>query len=467
MKLRLTSRISLSFVFLAAVLLATVGALSYHSGSESLKAAAISEMLAIAVEKEAALNAWIEERLDNIGQLAFQTDVVQKADDLIVAAPGSEQARSAHAVLMLELEPHLIPSRRNYIELFVMEPEGGKVLASTSPAEEGKSKLGYPYFDNGKTGLCLQVPSHSADLDFQALTAALPLRATNGRVVAVLAARLNLAVMNTIALRRSGLYRTEDSFLVNTEQFLLTQPRFIREPAVMSRKIDTEAVRRCVARNSGVILTTDYRGVSSITVYRWSAKQQLGLIVKIDQAEALAPAYAFGWSLGLIGCIALLTAVGLAFLLAKTITQPLRALQESVRRIGEGNREPSLEFSGDEIDLLAQEFNQMAARVVEHSAELAKTNEALNAENTERKQAEEAVREREAQLNAYFNASPTGMGMVDPQLRYLKVNQRLADITGLLAAGTLRIDTHPKSLPASSAPHRARYFSQMLWQRQG
>src|ERR1700692_590860 len=32
----------------------------------------------------------------------------------------------------------------------------------------------------------------------------------------------------------------------------------------------------------------------------------------------------------------------------------------------------------------------------------------------------------------------------------------------LLAAGTLRIDTHPKSLPASSAPHRARYFSQTL-----
>ena len=37
----------------------------------------------------------------------------------------------------------------------------------------------------------------------------------------------------------------------------------------------------------------------------------------------------------------------------------------------------------------------------------------------------------------------------------------------LLAAGTLRTDTHPKSLPASSAPHRARYFSQTLWPRQG
>jgi PAS domain S-box-containing protein len=48
-----------------------------------------------------------------------------------------------------------------------------------------------------------------------------------------------------------------------------------------------------------------------------------------------------------------------------------------------------------------------------------------------RKVAEQRLRESEAQLSAYFNASPTGMGMVDSQLRYLKVNQRLADITGL------------------------------------
>src|SRR5271165_6561761 len=45
MKLRLTSRIVLFFVLLAAVLLTTVGVLSYRSGRESLKAAAISEML--------------------------------------------------------------------------------------------------------------------------------------------------------------------------------------------------------------------------------------------------------------------------------------------------------------------------------------------------------------------------------------------------------------------------------------
>ena len=59
MKLRLTSRIVLFFLLLAAVLLASVGVLSYRSGSESLKAAAISEMVGLAAEKEAALDRWI------------------------------------------------------------------------------------------------------------------------------------------------------------------------------------------------------------------------------------------------------------------------------------------------------------------------------------------------------------------------------------------------------------------------
>ena len=146
MKLRLTSRISLSFVFLAAVLLATVGALSYHSGSESLKAAADFGDARHSGRKGGCARMPGSRSVWTISDsLPFKPDVVQKADDLIVAAPGSEQARSAHAILMLELEPHLIPSARYYvIELFVMEPEGGKVLALDQSGRRRKIEAGLP-----------------------------------------------------------------------------------------------------------------------------------------------------------------------------------------------------------------------------------------------------------------------------------------------------------------------------------
>ena len=389
MKLRLTSRIVLFFVLLAAVLLATVGVLSYRSGSESLKAAAVSEMLATAIEKEAALDTWFDERLDDLGQIAKDSDLPQAAATLIAAAPASEEARSAYAVLLHKFEPYMASKDAALIELFVMEPQAGKVVVSTSPAEQGKSKLGQPYFDNGKTDFYLQPPYHSGDVATAEMTEAIPLRATSGLVVAVLAARLDLDAINTIAQRRTGLHKTEDSFLVNAKQFMVTQPRFILEPVVMRRKIDTEAVRRCVAHENGVMWAPDYRGVPVITIYRWIAKYQLGLLVGIDQTEALAPAHTFGQSLVLISTLTLLATAAFAFLLARTITRPLHTLREGVRHFAEGNIEKPLpESDDDEVGLLAREFNHMAVRVIERGAELAKTNEALLVENTERKQAE-------------------------------------------------------------------------------
>jgi PAS domain S-box-containing protein len=431
MKLRLTSRIVLYFVLLATVVLAVVGVLSYRSGNESLKAAAISEMLAAAIEKEAALDTWIEERLDDIVQISSPADVAEKAANLVAAAPASEEARSAHAIVLDELEPHLVGHRGAYLELFVMEPAGGKVVASTSPAEEGKFKLGHPYFDNGKTNLYLQAPYHSVEMAAPAMTVAIPLRATNGWVVAVLAARLDLAAMNTIVQRRTGLRQTEDAFLFNAEQFPVTQPRFIREPVVLRCKLDTEAVRRCAARQSGVTLAPDYRGVPSIAVYRWNAKRQLGLIVKVDQAEALAPARAFGWSVVLISGLALLATVGLAFLLASTVTRPLRALHEGVRRFAEGSMEaPLLESSGDEVGLLAQEFNRMAARVGERTAEIARANEALKAENAERKRAEEASRASQQIIEGILNVMPVRIFWKDKNLVYSGCNATFARDAG-------------------------------------
>ena len=103
----------------------------------------------------------------------------------------------------------------------------------------------------------------------------------------------------------------------------------------------------------------------------------------------------------------------------------------------------------DEIGVLANAFNQMAEALEKRISERAQAQEALSRANNEleqrvgertaqlvaeigeRKEAEQAARESEAQLNAYFDASPAGMALVDPQLRYLKANQRLADMTGV------------------------------------
>ncbi|MBV9997682.1 MAG: PAS domain S-box protein [Verrucomicrobia bacterium] len=73
----------------------------------------------------------------------------------------------------------------------------------------------------------------------------------------------------------------------------------------------------------------------------------------------------------------------------------------------------------------------------------------LTAEVAEHRQAEEAMREGEAQLDAYFDASPVAISLVDPELRYIKVNRRLAAMSGLPAhehAGKRMLDVVPARL---------------------
>lgn len=55
---------------------------------------------------------------------------------------------------------------------------------------------------------------------------------------------------------------------------------------------------------------------------------------------------------------------------------------------------------------------------------------------TDRKAAEQAIRERDAQLNAFFDSSPAGMALLSSDLRYLRVNEPLAQINGR------RVDEH-------------------------
>jgi PAS domain S-box-containing protein len=143
--------------------------------------------------------------------------------------------------------------------------------------------------------------------------------------------------------------------------------------------------------------------------------------------------------------------------IARRVAKPVLSLTEGAKTIADGRFDIRVVINTrDEIGALAQAFNQMADALEENRNKLQKeilersqaqeslalANSALEqhvaerttqlvAEIAIRKQAEDAARESAAQLTAYFDASPAGMSMVDSELRYLKVNQRLADITGL------------------------------------
>jgi signal transduction histidine kinase len=379
LQLGITSKLTLIFVLFAVTLLSGLGALAYINGRAALEAATRSELLSKAVDEQAALNNWVDERLSRLVALADTPSLIETLEALAAAVPGTPEARAARDRLVGDLLSRTGPGQP-FLALLVIEPENGQVIAATNPEEEGKYKETLPFFINGLNGPYVQNVYYSTAVQGPAMTVSAPMRASDGRVLAVLAGWLNLGEMNAILQRRTGLRQTDEVFLVNTSNLFVTQPRLVPDPAVLQRGVHTEAVNRCLTRTSGVLSARDYRGLPAIIVYRWLPEREVCLIVKLDQAEAFAPVRAFGGAIALVGGLVLAAAALLAFGLARTITRPIRALQAGAAHFGRGELDYPIDVRGaDEIGELACSMAGMAANLSRSRGELETANKELEA----------------------------------------------------------------------------------------
>jgi len=81
---------------------------------------------------------------------------------------------------------------------------------------------------------------------------------------------------------------------------------------------------------------------------------------------------------------------------------------------------------------LRRAHDELEIQIQERTAELLEANKALQAENTERKRAEEKLRTTQEYLDTILLNMPVGIAILEgPDFRYYRINQRLAEINGL------------------------------------
>jgi PAS domain S-box-containing protein len=413
-RLSITPKLTLVFVLFAGAVLVGLGIPAYNNGRAALETATISELLTTALEKQAALNAWVADRQHSIGDIANQAHLRETVTVLMAAAPGSPAADLTHADLVKDLGNWSGEGHR-FLSMEVIDAVTGRVLAATDAREEGKFREEQSYFINGLQDAYVQNPYYDLTRQRPSMTAAAPILSPQGKVIAVLAGPLNMEEMNTIIQRRSGLHRTDDAFLVNTSSLFVTQPRLNPDPAILQRGTHTVAVNSCLTHNSGMVAAPDYLDVPAFIVYRWLPDRQLCLIVKIDQDEALAPVRALASTMA-------------AFGMSRTITRPLQQLAEAAREIGSGKLETRIEVkTRDEIGQLAGAFVQMAGNLQKTLV----SRDDLLAEIAERKRAQETLHQSEEKYRHLFQNAQVGMyrSKLDGSA-ILAVNQKLCEMFG-------------------------------------
>ena len=120
------------------------------------------------------------------------------------------------------------------------------------------------------------------------------------------------------------------------------------------------------------------------------------VFVELPLREALAPVYAALYRTIALLALGLLLAAGAGTVLARRMVVPIRRLQSGAERLGSGERNRPIEIhTGDEIETLADRFNQMAEKIQEShdtlEAKVEARTEALQAREREAREARQAA----------------------------------------------------------------------------
>jgi len=424
----ITFKLTVAIVLFAGILLVGLSIPAYLNGTASLRTATLSELDSTSLEKQSALDAWIYNREHTIRDIASNQFLSGMVNSSISSQPDSpERAENTQAVLSILKD--WSGEGHNFINLEVIDPNNGQIIISTESDEVGKYRENQPFFTEGLKSAYVQNPYYDLALQRPIMTASAPIISSEGKVIAVLAGRLDLDELNEIILRRTGQHQSDDVFLVNSSHFFVTQPRLIPDPAVLQRGIYTVAVNTCLTQTNGAIEALDYREVPSIIVFRWLPALQLCLVTKIDQQEAYAPIRSLGESLVITGLIVLfLGSIG-AILLARSLTKPIHQLAHGTAQISQGNLEHRINnTSGDEIGQLATAFNQMAESIAGKDAQLRNWTGELEKRVEERTsdlhKSEEALRHSYEVMSYIIKFDPDAIAIFDNNLHYIAVSDR-------------------------------------------
>jgi signal transduction histidine kinase len=391
---KLATRLGLLFLLLTSIPLTVIGILSYNNAHQALLDATLARLASTSALKRAEFTRWVGRNENSLELLAQRPLVVLAAIDLVDNEPGTAAYRTAHDSLIRDHMEPLLRQESGLLNVTLLHPTTGEILASTDADLEGGSRASEPFFLEGRIRTLTYPPLYVPADDEVVMHVVTPVYDGEGDLVAVLAAHANLAEIAEVISQGWERTETEETYLVNQNNFFVTESRF-KPDSPFERTADTEGVADCLAGNDGTGFYLDYRDVPVVGAYEWIEEQNLCIMTEQDQAEALAPIVGFRRTAQLIGLGGSLFIALLGMLFARSLTGPLRSLVQGAEEIGRGNLDVRVGTRAkDEIGQLSRAFDQM---VMDLKRTTVSRNE-LSKEVAERKRAEARLEEQAAAL---------------------------------------------------------------------
>lgn len=257
----------------------------------------------------------------------------------------------------------------DFEELLVIDGQG-RVRSSTYSEHEGRTAESIEYFRQGRRATYVQPVFMSPITERWTMVIATPIRDENAVETGVLAARLNLAQLFGLINDVSGLGDTGETVVGRMigEELVLMAPTRSQPDAILRRfplaEVEQMPVTLAARGQLGRGERVDYRGDETLAAWRPIPSLEWGLVVKMDEDEAMRDSAQARWRTLQVALVILVLAVIGAMLVARQVVRPLRQLREATDRLSRGDFDVRLDIrSRDEIGELADSFERMVAAI--------------------------------------------------------------------------------------------------------
>lgn len=391
----LRSKIILLFLCVAQIPVLVTGYLSYTISRDTVEREATSFLIETNLQKRAQVIQLITDAIREVEYIATNPVLNNTLGEVI---DQHDQNNSAHekfheTITARYLQPMVRSGR--FIELFLLRPGDGRVLLSTDHKQEGKIKQNQNYFTKGKEKTFVQSIFYSMSVQDQSMVIASPIRDESSNLLAVLGARLNLSNLSAILEQYSSLRSTIDNYLVNSQNYFITEPRF-GEQFALHKTVHTEGVKAALQGLDGSARYTNYQGAMVYGAYQYLGEWKIALITEITEDEYLAPVKRMQKGIVTVGILIAALSLMLGWTVSSALFNPLDRLVSAVNSLAADHLVFNETFSGDnEITRLASAFLAMTDRLRETLV----SRDALQQEVETRKNAETRLQKATEELS--------------------------------------------------------------------
>lgn len=355
--MRLRTRLVVAFIVAGLVPFAAVGVYSYVIARQALAAQAENYLIAVRDIKREEVTDYFDHMYQHMRGIRAEP-LFARALQRFSQAIGEGRNSAAYQTARVEFGGPIETEQELYdfFDVWLIDARGQIVYSAVSGTEIGVNVLQGELEGSGLAGTFRRARSEIVFTDFSWFDPAeqplaffgVPLAGEDG-LGGVAVVGIGANVVDRVMARRTGLGRTGETYvvgpnrLVRSEVFLDPENRSVRSAFRNPERgrIDSEAVRRGLAGETGVRMLVDYRNERVLSAYtpinvfgvRWV------LLAEKDVDEIFEPVSKLRRLLILAGLLIGAVVAGGGWWLARSVTRPL---EQAVSEIASTSREMSV-----------------------------------------------------------------------------------------------------------------------------